>query len=108
MKYFTYLSLTVFFFLSVVSCNSDKKENPEQTVQQLLPDTPAEVTAMTLNTTDFEHELVSNGKISARTVAELKFQTSETIAQIFVKNGSSVSVCLQTNVHHYGLSVLDF
>ncbi|OPZ26324.1 MAG: putative efflux pump membrane fusion protein [Bacteroidetes bacterium ADurb.BinA174] len=40
---------------------------------------------------DFEHELVSNGKISARTVAELKFQTSETIAQIFVKNGSRVS-----------------
>ena len=73
------------------ACNTDKKEKPDETVQQLLPDAPAEVTAITLKTVDFEHELVSNGKISARTVAELKFQTSETIAQIFVKNGSRVS-----------------
>lgn len=73
------------------SCTSDNKEKPEETVQQLLPDAPAEVTTIMLKTVDFEHELVSNGKISARTVAELKFQTSETIAQIFVKNGSRVS-----------------
>ena len=73
------------------SCNTDKKEKPDNSVQQLLPDAPAEVTAITLKTVDFEHELVSNGKISARTVVELKFQTSETIAQIFVKNGSRVS-----------------
>lgn len=72
------------------ACTPEKKDQPEETVQQLLPDRPAEVTAMTLAAVDFEHELVSNGKISARNVAELKFQTSETISAIYVKNGSRV------------------
>ncbi len=92
MRHFYYILLV---FLGVLhlftSCKTNKKEKPDDSVQQLLPDAPAEVTAITLKTVDFEHELVSNGKISARTVAELKFQTSETIAQIFVKNGSRVS-----------------
>jgi len=78
-------------FAFCTACASDKKEKPDETVQQLLPDAPAEVTTITLKTVDFEHELVSNGKISARTVAELKFQTTEVIAHIFVKNGSRVS-----------------
>lgn len=92
MRHFYYI-LLVFLGISslFISCITNNKEKPDETVQQLLPDAPAEVTAITLKTVDFEHELVSNGKISARTVAELKFQTSETIAQIFVKNGTRVS-----------------
>ncbi len=91
MRHFYYI-LLVFLGVShlFTSCEANKKENPDDSVRQLLPDTPAEVTTVTLKTVDFEHELVSNGKISARTVAELKFQTSETIAQIFVKNGTHV------------------
>ena len=76
--------------IMVSSCQSNKKEAPDATVQQLLQDAPAEVTTTPLKTIDFEHELVSNGKINAQTVAELKFQTSEVIAKIFVKNGSHV------------------
>ena len=72
------------------ACNSGKKEQAEETVQSLLPDRPAEVSTMTLTAVDFEHELVSNGKISARNVAELKFLTSEVISAIYVKNGSRV------------------
>ena len=72
------------------ACNPGKKEQAEETVQQLLPDRPAEVSTMTLTAVDFEHELVSNGKISARNVAELKFLTSEVISAIYVKNGSRV------------------
>jgi RND family efflux transporter MFP subunit len=82
----TLISLCIFF-----SCNSQKKEKPDETVQQLLPDQPAEVTVVPLQMVDFDHELVSNGKISARTVAELRFQTSEVISQIYVRNGSRVS-----------------
>jgi RND family efflux transporter MFP subunit len=74
----------------VSSCQSDKKEAPNETVQQLPQDAPADVTTTTLKSVDFEHELVSNGKIKAQTVAELKFQTGEVIAKIFVKNGSQV------------------
>ncbi|WP_352422649.1 efflux RND transporter periplasmic adaptor subunit [Proteiniphilum sp.] len=72
------------------ACNPGKKEQPEETVQQLLPDRPADVSTMTLTAVDFEHELVSNGKISARNVAELKFLTSKVISAIYVKNGSRV------------------
>ncbi|HBG41557.1 MAG TPA: efflux RND transporter periplasmic adaptor subunit [Porphyromonadaceae bacterium] len=72
------------------ACNSDKSAKNDETVKELLSDKPAEVNIVTLASTDFEHELVSNGKISARNIAELKFQTSEVISDIFVKNGSRV------------------
>lgn len=88
---FQIVTIVVIIWSFTVSCNAEKKEKSNHSSQQIPPDTPAEVTVFTLKTIDFEHELVSNGKISARTVAELKFQTSETIAQIFVKNGTRVS-----------------
>ena len=59
--------------LLVSSCQSNKKEAPDKSVQQLPQDAPADVTTTTLKSVDFEHELVSNGKIKAQTVAELKF-----------------------------------
>jgi RND family efflux transporter, MFP subunit len=79
------LSLALF-----TACKADKDKNTEESVSELLPDKPAEVTVTTLTSVDFEHELVSNGKISAQNVAELKFQTTEVISSIFVKNGSRV------------------
>src|SRR5690606_15082114 len=54
-------------------------------------DRPAEVTTMKLTAGDFDHELVSNGRVSAGNVAELKFLTSEVISEIFVRNGSRVN-----------------
>lgn len=86
-----YIFITTLFLALCAACNSDKKAAEESSVQELLPDRPAEVTVMTLTTTNFEHELVSNGKISAREVAEVKFQTSEVIAQVRVKNGERVT-----------------
>lgn len=84
-----------FFILIVIlalnsACNTHKKDSTEGSVQELLPDKPAEVTTMTLVEVDFEHELVSNGKISSQNVAELKFLTSEVISAIYVKNGDHV------------------
>ncbi len=85
-----YIFILVLSCTLISACKADKKETNEETVQQLLPDRPAEVTVMTLTSSDFEHELVSNGKISARNVAELKFQTSEVISAIYVRNGARV------------------
>jgi len=91
-KHYLIVCIIAVFIMSVtISCNAYQKEKPDATVQQLLPDQSAEVTVRSLKTINFEHELVSNGKISAHTVAELKFQTSEVISQIFVKNGTRVS-----------------
>ncbi len=73
------------------SCGKSEDENAEKNVQQKLPSEPTEVKVMTLQATDFTQELVSNGKISSGKVAELRFQTSELIDKIYVKNGDQVS-----------------
>lgn len=86
--YFCTLILGISCFLA---CVNNSKEQKEESIQQLPSDRPAEVTAMRLTATDFEHELVSNGRISAGNVAELKFLTSEVISEIFVKNGARVN-----------------
>ncbi len=80
----------VLFFIA--SCGNSKDEkNKDENVKQKLPSEPTEVKIMTLTTTDFTQELVSSGKITSRQVAELRFQTSEIIDKIFVKNGDQVS-----------------
>ena len=56
----------------------------------VLPDTKNEVAVQILKKRDFNHELVSNGKISARGKADLRFETGEVIAHIYVKNGDRV------------------
>ena len=76
------------------SCGGNKQEekkDKEGGVESLPPDRVPEVKVVTLQTKDFEHELVSNGKITARKVAELRFRTAEIIDAIYVRNGARVS-----------------
>lgn len=76
--------------VALVSC-SEKKEEKETNVSTVLPDEKTRVKAMQLTYTDFNHELISNGAISAAKKADLKFALSEVIEHIYVKNGSHVS-----------------
>lgn len=72
---------------------NEKKDGVEQRVETVLPSEVVEVRTQTLRTVDFEHELVSNGRISAQEVAELRFLTSSAgnaPIKIFVKNGDHV------------------
>lgn len=72
-------------------CSGDKKsEASEKGVETVLPDTKNEVSVMTLKKQPFHHELVSNGKVSARGMANLRFESSEVVAHIWVKNGDRV------------------
>jgi RND family efflux transporter MFP subunit len=77
----------------VLACSGDKKENieNEQTVETVLPDKTNKVTVMPLHPTEFNHELISNGKLSAQRLVDLRFETPETIADIYVKNGDRVT-----------------
>lgn len=78
--------------MMTLSC-SDKKntaDESEKGVSTVLPDTKNEVAVQILKKRDFHHELVSNGKISARGKADLRFETGEVIAHIYVKNGDRV------------------
>jgi RND family efflux transporter MFP subunit len=56
----------------------------------VLPQQVNEVTVMKLAKGNFNHELVSNGKIVAKEYADLYFRTSEVVAKVYVKNGMYV------------------
>lgn len=75
----------------LVSCDSDKNKTDEKEgVATVLPSQTNEVTVMKLKKTTFNHELVSNGKVSARNYADLSFSSQEVIAQVLVRNGDHV------------------
>ena len=68
----------------LTACSGEKKESAsEKGVETVLPDTKNEVSVMTLKKQIFNHELVSNGKISARGMADLRFESGEVIAHIW-------------------------
>lgn len=50
----------------------------------------AEVTVMELQPSMFSHEIVSNGRLSAKEKVDVNFQTPGLISEIFVKNGQHV------------------
>lgn len=91
MKYYNLLAVLI--LSGMIACTGDKKDNSaeEETVETVLPDEKNEVTVMTLKASDFNHELVSNGKLSARRHVDLRFQSAEPIATIYVKNGDRVT-----------------
>ena len=76
------------------SCSGGGNDQPaeeEQGIVTALPEQKNTVTVMELKRRNFDHELVSNGKVEARQYADLSFRvTSEPIAQIYVKNGTRV------------------
>ncbi len=79
-------------FLAIVlfSCSQTKKDAESGKVSQIIPEETNEVSAMLLEYTDFEHELISNGTISALKKADLRFESSGTIAAIYVRNGDQL------------------
>lgn len=75
----------------LAGCSGERKDQIEQgEVSTVLPDSKNEVKVVTLQRQAFNHELVSNGKVSAKTVADLRFQSVEVISHIWVKNGDRV------------------
>ena len=75
----------------LVACSDSKTENTEKEgVETVLPQQVNEVTVMKLAKGNFNHELVSNGKIVAKDYADLYFRTSEVVAKVYVKNGTYV------------------
>lgn len=76
---------------TLTACSDKKKEDAsKEGVATVLPDTKNEVTTLILNKQPFHHELVSNGKVTAKGLADLRFESSEVVAHIYVKNGDRV------------------
>ena len=89
-KFFIFLFLFFSALLLLLSCSSKKEKTEEGSVSTILPEEINEVHAMRLEMTEFYHELTGNGTVSARQKADLRFQQSEVIAAIYVKNGDRV------------------
>lgn len=68
----------------------EKEEAADEGVTTVLPDEKNEVAVVTLKRQTFNHELVSNGKVVAGGMADLRFESSGIVAQIYVKNGDRV------------------
>ena len=80
------LALVILTACSGTDSNNKEKEG----VETVLPQQVNEVTVMKLAKGNFNHELVSNGKIVAKEYADLYFRTSEVVAKVYVKNGMYV------------------
>ena len=78
--------------LILIGAREEKQPNEtaEDSVETVQPESINQVTVMELQPTEFHHELISNGKLSAQRCADLRFETAETIADIRVKNGDRV------------------
>ncbi len=77
--------------LLLSSCTTKAEEVKETATQTVLKEQAvADVEVMKLEKSVFNHEVVSNGKLLARGKADLRFQTSEAILHIWVKNGDHV------------------
>jgi RND family efflux transporter MFP subunit len=82
-------AVILFTFLMLSSCSSkqnEEQDNAEATTTEIA-DEITQVKATPLKMQDFHHEIVSNGTIVAQRKADLRFQTSEYVAAIYVKNG---------------------
>lgn len=90
MKYAYLGILFILFNLAGCSAGGKEKTTTEESVETVLPDEISEVTVIPLEETAFHHELISNGKLSARRMAALRFETTEPIAAVYVKNGERV------------------
>lgn len=86
------LPLILLLFLCLSACtNKEDNSNKEAAHQPATPDEEAEVSLIKLKQTNFSYELVSNGKVTAAKVAEVRFQAVEEIAKIMVKNGDHIA-----------------
>lgn len=92
------ISIMAFSLLAgYTACGSDKKEEDntdgkEKVTVSSEPSKIAEVTAEELVIKDFNHEVVSNGKVAAHNSAELYFPAGgdAVITSVYVKNGDHV------------------
>ncbi|MDH6534680.1 efflux RND transporter periplasmic adaptor subunit [Parabacteroides sp. 52] len=90
MKYYNLLTILLLSGV-MMACGGEKKgSEAEEAMETSLPEEKNQVTVMTLEETDFHHELISNGKLSAARYVDLRFESMEEIGMIYVKNGDRV------------------
>ncbi|MDR1859332.1 MAG: efflux RND transporter periplasmic adaptor subunit [Bacteroidales bacterium] len=86
-----HISAMLALLVGCVSGPPQSAEHPAKERQDTAADNPPEeVKVMRLAYSDFMQEMPSNGTIAAMNRAELRFQTSEIVSRIYVRNGDFV------------------
>lgn len=103
MTSFKYISQILLIPMMILTACGNNKSQEEETStpagsssqkeasQQQEAVRPAEVTTMLLSESEFNHEIISNGKLSASESIDLYFRSSELIDAILVRNGQRVT-----------------
>ncbi|MDE6290919.1 MAG: efflux RND transporter periplasmic adaptor subunit [Muribaculaceae bacterium] len=88
-----FMYMLIIAILTSGCSNTDKATGKETAKEHIaLPaEKTAEVTVMELQPSTFSHEIVSNGKATAREKVDVNFQTQGIITNIYVRNGQRVS-----------------
>lgn len=83
--------LLIFLIIALLSCKKDQAKIQEDLIEkkQYLPE-KNEVDVMVLKQETFKKEIVSNGKLVALQKNQLKFDVSENLERLLVKNGDYV------------------
>ncbi len=83
--------LFIFLIIALLSCKKDQTKIQEDLIEkkQYLPE-KNEVDVMVLKQETFKKEIVSNGKLVAIQKNQLKFDVSENLERLLVKNGDYV------------------
>ena len=83
-------TLSMALLLSLLSCRFDDNNATDSTEKQQYKEEKNIVNIIVLKKTTFKKELVGNGKLKALEKSILKFETSEKLVDLNVKNGSWV------------------
>ena len=87
--------INIFACILIAGCSHQSKEGEENEhtskVKAIETDKTPEVTLLELKPSVFSHEIVSNGKVTAREKVDVNFQTQGIISNIYVHNGQRVS-----------------
>lgn len=76
--------------LGFAACGGHTAATKEEKAPTEVEDKSTPVKVMRLDYSDFTHDLIANGRVAARNRADLRFQTAEPIAAVYVKNGDRV------------------
>lgn len=87
----SHFSIILYFYIisTFFSCSNLKQEQKNEE-HMVLPDVANVVKVTSLAIKDFNNETISNGTLSAAKKADLKFEQSDIIERIYVKNGQRV------------------
>ena len=88
MRHILFLAIIICF----QACKTDKPDDASKDLKTVATpsDAPIPIKTYVLAKADFHIDMVANGTVAAQRVADLRFQQSEVLAAVYVKNGDRV------------------